>query len=272
MKIESAFAPKFHGRVVLPDGYGLAIVGPKSKFVDNDIGDPAAAIALSYNLNAITILIAIGQLAFSVTTLYRTKGDQINRYGYAAFGLTVTQYALMSLMNLLGNLICPQFPTMYVVKSEEMENALSHPEAVFEGHIGELLNDDYQVMYDQHRQEEKSISLWTHVRSIGHRLPTAVSIGIIGGLSHFTKGASSIAQRAWTMSWLAIGSYFGSQFLEIGMFAVRRKAERPSLRSLDQIDGYAEFLPYFAYSVPAIGGFVVVSQMLKEYGVCTRLD
>jgi hypothetical protein len=67
----------------------------------------------------------IAQTFFGTTTLYRTIGDQIDRYGYAAFGLTVTPYAYMSLIKLFANLLCPEFPARYLVESLAMREAAS---------------------------------------------------------------------------------------------------------------------------------------------------
>ncbi|KAI8247765.1 hypothetical protein K4K53_001448 [Colletotrichum sp. SAR 10_77] len=61
-------------------------------------------------------------LIFAISTLYRTRGDQIERYGYAAFGLTVIPYAWMSLINLVGNAICPQYDKIYVVSSRALRD------------------------------------------------------------------------------------------------------------------------------------------------------
>lgn len=49
-------------------------------------------------------VISIFQLIYASSTLYRTKGDQLDRYGYAAFRLTVTPYLLISFVNLLRSL------------------------------------------------------------------------------------------------------------------------------------------------------------------------
>ncbi|KAH0537363.1 hypothetical protein FGG08_005842 [Glutinoglossum americanum] len=84
-------------------------------------------------------------------TIYRSKGNQIHIYGYAAFGLTVTQYALMSLVNLLGNLMCPQYPVMYLVESEVMQEARMRPGAVFEGVAGRLKEDRGDLNRDKRR-------------------------------------------------------------------------------------------------------------------------
>lgn len=46
-------------------------------------------------------LVAILQLTYATYTLVQTKGDQIDRFGYAAFGLTVAPYLIVSFINLL---------------------------------------------------------------------------------------------------------------------------------------------------------------------------
>jgi hypothetical protein len=75
-----------------------------------------------------------------VITLYRSRGDQLEQYGYAAFGLSVIQYAIMSFVNLLGNLICPDYPTLYIVRSEVMEEAEARG-GRFIGTIGKLVSE-----------------------------------------------------------------------------------------------------------------------------------
>ena len=75
-------------------------------------------------------------------------------------------------------------------------------------------------------------------------------IAINGGLSHFNAGHSTTAQRVWTMTWLAFGWYVG----------------RVDFRRLD------EFILCTIFSAPAIGGFVVVAQMLMGYGRCVEID
>ena len=41
-------------------------------------------------------VVAIAQVIFSSITIYRARGDQIEKYGYAAYGLSAYPYALMS--------------------------------------------------------------------------------------------------------------------------------------------------------------------------------
>ena len=82
-------------------------------------------------------LIAVIQLVFASYTVYRTKGDQLSRYGYAAFGLTVAPYLIMSFVNLLSSLLTPDYSHMYLVSSDVMEEARNHG-GHFEGEIGHL--------------------------------------------------------------------------------------------------------------------------------------
>jgi hypothetical protein len=83
------------------------------------------------------ILIGLGQAIFAVFTLYKTRGDQIARYGYAAFGLTVAPYAFMSIINLVGNYFCPTYPAMYMVESSVMAEARARG-GYFHGVVGKL--------------------------------------------------------------------------------------------------------------------------------------
>ena len=110
-----------------------------AKFAHDD--DHVFSTTLASNHNAVTIFIAVGQLLFAIATLYRSRGNQIVRYGYAAFGLTVTPYAVMSFVNLLGNLFCHQHPALYLVESKDSREARSMPETVIDGCIGELIED-----------------------------------------------------------------------------------------------------------------------------------
>lgn len=106
------FGGKIHGRLHPPEGYCLAVVPRNTTFIE-DWTMPARAIPFGYN--AVQILISLAQLLFAITTIYRSRGDQLDRYGYAAFGLTVIPYAWMSHVNLAGNLIRLHYSSAYLV-------------------------------------------------------------------------------------------------------------------------------------------------------------
>jgi hypothetical protein len=89
------------------------------------------------------------------------------------------------------------------------------------------------------------------------------SIAFVGGFSRFQAGESTHAQRVWTMSWLAFGILLGPlpslfpTFLEVG--------------TTNSFSAFIQKLALLAYGVPALGGFVVVSQMIWSYGNCEQL-
>ena len=92
-------------------------------------------------------------------------------------------------------------------------------------------------------------------------------IGIIGGISRFSKGDSSIAQRVWTMTWLAIGlGYF------IILHYITRLLHRFKTLSWSGLFLFVFQFCYYLSMAPAIGGLVVVGQMLCSYGTCTALS
>lgn len=108
--MSTALRQHIHGAQKLPPGYSFAQVPANADFELGD--DPAIEPIISSNYNLFKILVSGAQLIFTTITLYRSRGDQINRYGFAAFGLTVAPYAVMSFVNLLGSIMVPSYPTM----------------------------------------------------------------------------------------------------------------------------------------------------------------
>jgi len=157
-----------HGMYRLPEGYRfsnvpsdavVAGVDPNGRVADEHI--PArlpwmkqkrrTGIATSYNVSK--SLIAIAQTTIAALTLYKSRGDQIERYGYAAFGLTVVPYIIMSILNLLAQIATPDYPMLYMVQSPEMEEARQRG-GIFDGVVGALLptqslQDLYLARVDQ---------------------------------------------------------------------------------------------------------------------------
>lgn len=160
---------KVHGICCLPHGYALAILPAgasimeigKDKSEDDRLAtedgielrapisqadspsnpDKGPGIELSRNYNLPKGVIALFQTLYASATLYRARGDQIQRYGYAAFGLTVAPYLVMSIINLLGTMITPDYPCVYLVRSEIMDEAFRRQGAKFEGMVATLLPD-----------------------------------------------------------------------------------------------------------------------------------
>lgn len=94
-----------------------------------------------YSWSFAKALVSLLQLLYAISSLYRTRGNQIEIYGYAAFGLTVAPYAVMSFVNLLGNMLSVEFNKIYMVKSLIMQEALQRGGS-FAGVIGDLVSED----------------------------------------------------------------------------------------------------------------------------------
>ncbi len=126
---------------MLPSGYCLALLPSNADVIpivpDNNISDPKIYTTISSSNNIPQSMVALVQVLYASYTLYRTRGDQLNRYGYAAFGLTVIPYIIMSFVNLLGNLLTPGYPTLYLVHSPELVEAQLRG-AQIDGVIGKI--------------------------------------------------------------------------------------------------------------------------------------
>ena len=129
-------AYQIHGQFLLPTGYRLSLL-PTCSLVAKE---PDLPIEISSSYSFPKIIASIVQLVVAIITLYRTRGTQLDQYGYAAFGLSVIQYAIMSFINLLGNLISPDYPTLYMLRSEVMEEA-ERRGGRFIGAVGMLMTE-----------------------------------------------------------------------------------------------------------------------------------
>ena len=297
----------------------IPFTAPKSKD-DPSKPDTSPTIKLSSNFYLPKCVIAVVQTLYASATLYQSRGDQIEHYVYAAFGLTVAPYLLMSIVNLLSTMLTPVYSCLYLVKSEIMDEAARREGAKFEGMVATLTSDarrerhyveftideherifirnpresiserglhdatdvtqrqllsEYAVLPQDSRKsqvKERAQSLFRVVISespgfsdellspsildrafgVAGLIIGLSPIAIVGVVSHFNAGHSTIAQRVWTMTWLAFGWYIG--------LAVHS----------DRNMGEDVFVIMF-YASPAIGGFVVVAQMLMSYGRCIEI-
>ena len=332
-----------HGLCCLPPGYELAITHSESAVLElNDDKNPESQTArsdtptsiesdssvnsdISWSYSFVKGLLAIFQALYACATLYETRGDQIERYGYAAFGLTVAPYLVMSIINLIGTVLTPDYSTVFMVESEIMEEARQHEGACFQGAVGKLVSNrpstrsfnatfkvDNQsrtvlettdgpenvegtsqmstplgnstdephivILPACHHASKDACRMRDLFVSVDFRilwsvlilpLPAAavglVSVGINGVLSHFRPGQSTHARRIWTMTWLAIGIVYVTSITSMNSIIT---AQAPS-----QGAGVwaSALMVAFSLGAPAIGGFVVVGQMLMSYGHCIRI-
>jgi hypothetical protein len=301
-------ARKLHGICILPKGFSLVPVPAKAKFEDDEVENrsyspqshlrwsimwifkpPPQRTSISCSYNLVKIAISIAQLVFACTTLYQTRGDQIASYGYAAFGLTVTQYAWMSFLNLIGNLLCPQYTSTFLVKSKALDELIDTleqqgklSEYPIHGAVGRLIEPETPMASDEPAQgststgEALTLAEFTTLvlkEAVFSIASTAVYVGavplaIIGGLTGFSSGTRTRYQGMFTMTWLVFGFTLGPFMMSDPNAYRNRKGPVQPLT----LGGAVIILLYFGgYAAPAVGGYIVVGQMIQEFGVCSKI-
>jgi predicted benzoate:H+ symporter BenE len=84
-------------------------------------------------------------------------------------------------------------------------------------------------------------------------------------LSRLSPGNSTYAQRSWLMTWMVFGGLFGP-IIEWRRDELVSYGSSTWAAQMSTV-GFGAF-----FAVPAIGGFVVVGQMLASYGNCLQLS
>lgn len=293
-----------HGLQVLPAGYALCSLSHTAQVQDSAEGDrPNVVIACHYNL--LKIAAATFQVLFASLTVWRTRGDQLERWGYASFGLTVIPFVLMSLVNLATHLFTPSYPALYLVSSPELKEAEGRG-GIFSGVVGTVLEDTPSATLNPTSSStfSGSFAITPHHTSSFHRKgstpsiyaisPTSPSTLLIPSHSRFRSNATSTFQRyapwAAAYSLLAItvvAVWALTRFRAGRSTAVQRVAVAawvgsnavalllPFLRVLPDVHWACRCVLVGAVMVgPVAGtaGFYVVGGMLMELGKCERLQ
>lgn len=332
-----------HGICCLPPGYKLAIIHSestvlglnddensesqtaRSDFPLSTESEPSVRSDISWSYSFAKGLIALFQALYACATLYETRGDQIKRYGYAAFGLTVAPYLVMSIINLLGTILTPDYSTVFMVESEIMEEARQHEGARFRGAVGKLAagsTRSFNATFKVDDRDQTILEATDHSQNVEGTPPTSppsgnsteesrtiilparhdaskdarcvrdlffpvdlrdfwntqiltflaivvglVSVAINGVLSHFKPGESTHAQRIWTMTWLAFGIIYGT--IDPNLELIMTSAAIDDTLFVYFIIN--RLVLSLILSVSAVGGFVVVGQMLVSYGHCIQI-
>jgi len=270
--ITSTSACLIHGRVLLPKGYMFRVLSDNIEFFPLKEG----SIELSKSYNILKSVAAIIQLLFACITLYRTRGTQLDTYGYAAFGLTVIPYAIMSLVNFIANIMTPDYPAMFMVRTKYMDEAEGHG-GIFNGAVATIYAEqetedknqtpnqtpDVISYVERHKQVAKGCGKYTSTPPKDYNaaailigfIACAAPYAIIAGFTRFQAEQSTPAQRGWTMAWLVVGQVAGL-WAGVGIIGQRF--------SVDFWDAFVVLV----LSAPAIGGLVVVGQMIIVHGAC----
>ena len=220
-------------------------------------------------------LVGIAQVIFASITIYRARGDQIEKYGYAAYGLSVHPYLLMSLANLIKLAVCGRYPYAYVLRTATLAEA-EKDRGVFEGAVGNPREDGKAVDGGGSMGFSDPPS-WIKQRIV----PTIRFIAIISqplfvfllsgfnarrntqGLKIWTPkaGQSTRAQRIWMLGWLVANMYTApmAHFVASGRGG-RRWGGCFDLKCW--VYFWVIYVPTFLAYVFAFGGFVTVGRML----------
>lgn len=329
--IESPSGPDFWGR----DHYRLASVPRyytvREVMCDDTLSNIVRKLAVTSSYSWSKAVIGVFQTLYGVFTLYQSRGTQLQQYGYAAFGLTVTQYVVMTLLNLVGMLLTPEYAALYMVSNDVMDEARRRG-YVFDGVVGRVVEASEEASDSAKRmrrlennsgshlslkvegtKEDQIITLsrshpdprknhsdtiyfedadsranqghphkvkinvpmhaaakmdgkpqpWNPIPPLAVFAATLTPLIIVGALSKFYSGQSTSAQRGWVMAWLVASMACGPlTFITSVMYKWAPRGFRVGL-----IAGVLLAL----FVVPAIGGFVVVGEMIESFGNCQRL-
>ena len=291
----------------MPKGYHLEFL-PHNAHVTTDPEVDSAEVRLCKSQNRLKAFVAIGQVIVGIITLLRARGDQIQQFGRAAPFLTVTPYVIMSIVNLVCNLVAPDYPAIYLVRSQEMDEAIARG-AQIDGTVGRLVQTvalqanlpTRQIIKPFHSRRwpgehtigrssshtsvqiisqdkgfrtsnvirrtdwKKTAKLSNFFLIITQFVPGLITCAIVGFWTHFRPGqTSTFAQYIFTFCWLTVTILFGPYTewaFQTGMFKTG-----PNW-AIWMMYGVALYSLVFA-----VGGLVVVGQMLQIWGYCTRID
>jgi hypothetical protein len=128
------------GHFSLPPSYTLAKLPPGTELMPLAVSRATKPdIVVSNSYNATKAFTGIIQIISSLYAIYAAYGDQVTRYGYAAFGFTVVPYTVMSILNTIANLIEASYDCLFLVRSDVMLEAEHREGGEFVGEVAELV-------------------------------------------------------------------------------------------------------------------------------------
>lgn len=109
-------------------------------------------------------VIALAQIMFATVSVYKSRGDQFERYGYAAFSLTVLPFAVMSFANLVANILSLDYARLYLVETPELIEAQKRG-AIVMGVVGELETEVEHTLEVTFEMKENVLLAWRTINS-----------------------------------------------------------------------------------------------------------
>lgn len=265
-------ARTIYGNMKPPKGYRWLMLSPD--IVPDDISTKWNEVGYHFSKSQswLKMGLSVAQLIYSCITIYRTRGDQILRYGYAAYGLSVFPYAFMSLANFTCAAWIGEYACVYALTSPVMEEAKSRG-GKFEGAIDVPWQPEMLVEKGRQTSESSYVTMSSSVKRKSKVIWTSVEILICGlllqvpqylllyFLTKFEKKQSTLPQRAWMMAWVCANqaSFFAFACLST-LWPHFLNSSRKRL---------VLFVALLPFGVAAIGGLVEVGLMMKYFQTCT---
>jgi len=264
---------KIHGRCVLPPGYVLVELPPGTplkKFRKGTANEPprsAKEFRLAYTYNVPKVLVGLFQVVWGAVTLYRARGNQIDMYGYAAFGLSAAPYVFMSCANIAVALVTPEYPTLYLVYCPAMEGFLEDCDGI-------VAAIDTGVQRPRtERISADNFETNAFIYLMGYFVTAIAPLAIVGGLTMFKSGDwSTMSERGWMMSWLVIGAASSVVVRTMNTFMFHTSDDSRGINGFRVGDIVVVGSVMTLLCIPAIGGMVTVGRLLGAYGICSRIN
>ncbi|TFY68105.1 hypothetical protein EVJ58_g1200 [Rhodofomes roseus] len=129
-----------HGIASPPPGYTLATPVRKgyAEFLIKKHINDTKRLKVHYRPGFIVTLLSLAQMVIGTVSLYVSQTTQIPRWGYAAYGLSVTPYVIMSIMNLLCGVFVDSYTCAQLLRTPILEESVrrGHTNTEYDGTIG----------------------------------------------------------------------------------------------------------------------------------------
>lgn len=274
---------------ILPPDYPVQPleVGPRLKL-------PARSYysnVISCDYNFVKIAASLAQIIAGGLTVYQASKAQFAAFGFTQSSLTVIPYVLMSLANLVANMTCPNYATLYLVETDLLDEARQKG-GVAHGAVG------YVLEWSGERPHSARVIFKRALYLIGLGL-VALPFILIGLWTKFQPGPESTREeKGWIWSWLITSILFG-----VPVGAMQKNTYTHSLKFMQDIfvafghavrgDGNLKFhekvlvgavavtmatfillIKIFigtALFVTPIGMFVTVGKQIMKVGICKMI-
>ncbi|KAL8761028.1 MAG: hypothetical protein Q9184_002817 [Pyrenodesmia sp. 2 TL-2023] len=147
---------KIHGVCQLAPGYALSYIPEDIKIYSHIKHNRTLSISRLLGMSHVPeiklasthdvprILFSLMQTLSGGYQLYKARGSQIERYGYAAYGLTVLPYMMVSIINLIGSLLTSEYESIYLVHSSIMDEMKGRG-GLCDGVVGTIERPEHQA-------------------------------------------------------------------------------------------------------------------------------